>query len=79
MFCVGSEIQNERWLTTTCASPLSDCSSIRSRPSSDSHSRPLAPCRIGSLLWPVKSEESIRLLVKLMLAEIPVTFGADSA
>jgi hypothetical protein len=58
---------------------LSDCSSIRSRPSSVSHSRPLAPCSSGSAPWPVKSEESIRLSVKVMSALIPATWGAPSA
>ncbi len=43
----------------------------------DSHSRPVAPVRIGSVPW--MSVESIRLSVKLIRAEIPVTCGAAAA
>ncbi len=43
----------------------------------DSHSRPLAPDRIGSDPW--RAVESIRLSVKLIRALIAVTAGAVAA
>ncbi len=72
-FCTGSEIHHERWSTTICASPSSDCSSSRNRPPAVHHSRPLAPCSSGSTVRPVRSVESIRLSVNVMSALTPVT------
>ncbi len=47
------------------------------RPSFETHSRPEAPFRIGSVPW--RSEEAIRLLVKWMRAVMPLTCGAVAA
>src|SRR5438270_7483951 len=66
--------------TTTWLSPPppSDCSSMRTRPSCEAHSRPLAPVSSVSAPSP-RLELSMRWLVKLIRALTPSTAGAVSA
>jgi hypothetical protein len=64
---------------TTCASPASDCSSSRTRPSSASHTRPVAPVSSGEALSCGSEPEGNRLFVNLIRAVTPCTGVAVSA